>query len=165
MRVLGVDPGTLHMGVGVVDEVDGGLAFAYSCVLSPAKSGRLSERLHYLHERILALIRELEPTVVAVEEPFVARNVRSAMAVGQAQAVAMVAAEQCGLSVFGYSPREVKMAVTDYGGASKAQVKEMVGVLLGLSDKPSQPYDATDALAVAICHLSAARVHELAIRE
>ena len=152
------------MGVGVVDSDAGELSFVYSTALSPDRAGPLSERLHYLHNRLLDVMQEWTPSVVAIEEPFVARNVHAAMAVGQAQAVAMVAAAHRGLSVCGYSPREVKKAVTDYGGSSKEQVQEMVRVLLGLERLP-EPSDAADALAVAICHINASRVGDLAARE
>ena len=164
MRVLGVDPGTFRMGVGVVDSGAGELSLVYSAALSPDRRGSLSERLHYLHNRLLDVMQEWAPSVVAIEDPFVARNVHAAMAVGQAQAVAMVAAAHQGLSVCSYSPREVKKAVTDYGGSSKEQVQEMVRVLLSLEQLP-EPSDAADALAVAICHINASRVGDLAVRE
>ena len=161
MRVLGVDPGTFKMGVGVVDAEQGELSFAYSCVLSPPRSKSLAERLHYLHDRLVDVVRQCQPAVVAIEEPFVARNVRAAMAVGQAQAVAMVVAAQHALEVATYSPREVKLAVTDYGASSKEQVQEMVKLLLALPTAPSSS-DEADALAVAICHVNASREGELA---
>ena len=161
MRVVGIDPGTFKMGVGVVDSDQGDLGAVYSGVLSPGRTSPLSERLHYLYERLVDLMRELKPSVVAIEQPFVSRNVRAAMAIGQAQAVAMMAAASHNLPVCGYSPREVKKAVTDYGGSSKDQVGEMVRVLLGLSDESGPSPDAADALAVAICHINASRASEL----
>ena len=161
MRVLGIDPGTFHMGVGVVASEQGELRLVHSGVLSPRRSAPLSERLYYLYGQLDLLMEELAPSAVAIEEPFVARNVRAAMAVGQAQAVAMLVAAKHGLSVAGYAPRQVKRAVTDYGGSSKEQVQEMVGVLLGLPAGPAQPPDAADALAVAICHIGASRSQEL----
>ena len=157
MRVLGIDPGTFKMGAGVVESHGGELRLRYVGVLSPDRTKPLSERLHYLHDQLIHLIREWKPSVVAIEEPFVARNVRAAMAVGQAQAVAMMAAAHHGLPVSGYAPRVVKRAVTDYGGSSKSQVQEMVAVLLGLQAPPT-PTDAADALAVAICHINASQV-------
>ncbi len=161
MRVLGVDPGTFKMGLGVVDAEEGELTHAYSCVLSPPRSKSLAERLHYLHDRLVEVVRQWQPAVVAIEEPFVARNVRAAMAVGQAQAVAMVVAAQHALAVATYSPREVKRAVTDYGASSKDQVQEMVKLLLALPAVPCSS-DEADALAVAICHVNASRAGELA---
>ena len=163
VRVLGIDPGTYNMGMGIVDSEDGELTHVYSGVLSPGKSSPLSQRLHYLYGQVLKTMQEWRPSLVAIEEPFVARNPRSAMAVGQAQGVAMVAAAQCGLPVSNYAPRQVKKAVTDYGGSSKEQVQQMVGVLLGLSEDLQQPSDATDALAVAICHINAVQVIEIEV--
>ena len=164
MRVLGIDPGTYRMGAGVVDSEAGTLSHVYSTALSPNKASTLPQRLHYLHDRLVELIQQWEPSVAAVEEPFVSHNVRAAMAVGQAQAVAMVAAASQGIPVSGYSPREVKRAVTDYGGSSKEQVQEMVGVLLGLDQMPESS-DVADALAVAICHINASRIGDLDVRE
>ena len=164
VRVLGIDPGTFNMGVGVVDSEDGELTHVYSGVLSPGRASPLAQRLHFLYGQVLQTMEEWRPSLVAIEEPFVARNPRSAMAVGQAQGVAMVAAAHCGLPVSSYAPRAVKKAVTDYGGSSKEQVQQMVRVLLGLSEDFQQSSDATDALAVAICHISAVRVTEIEVR-
>ena len=152
------------MGVGVVEADAGDLALVYSGVLTPKRVDPLSQRLHHLHQELLSVIQDWKPSAVAIEEPFVARNVRAAMALGHSQAIAMLAAASHGLEVSTYSPGEVKKAVTDYGGSSKEQVQEMVRVLLGLSRAP-EPFDASDALAVAICHLNASRVQELTLRE
>lgn len=165
MRVLGIDPGTFKMGVGVVDSRDEEISLVHWEVLTPKKNAPLFSRLHYLYEQLTSVVQKVKPTVVAIEEPFVSRNVRAAMAIGQAQAVAMVAAANHGLEVSGYAPREIKLSVTDYGGSSKEQVQEMVQVLLGISEESSQPLDASDALAVAICHINACRVEGLEIRE
>ena len=164
MRVLGIDPGTFKMGVGVVDPEGGRLCLAYSGVLSPPRADPLPQRLRYLYDQLVQLMQAWKPSAVAVEEPFVARNVRAAMAVGQAQAVAMVAAAHHALPVACYSPREVKRAVTDYGASSKEQVQEMVRVLLDL-EAPPESTDAADALAIAICHINASSVAHLDIRE
>ena len=162
VRILGVDPGTYKMGVGVVDSDGAGLRVAYSGVLVPKRGDTIPKRLHFLHTRLLDLIRDWAPSEVAIEEPFVADNRRAAMAIGHAQAVAMVAAAHYELPVTNYAPRQVKQAVTDYGGSSKEQVQEMVKVLLGL-DAPPESSDAADALAVAICHINAFDVKRLAI--
>ena len=164
MRVLGVDPGTFKMGAGVVDSNGDGLSFAYSSALIPRKKDPLSARLHYLYNELSEVIQQWGPSEVAIEEPFAARNIRAAMAIGQAQAVAMVAAAHYGLPVANYAPRQVKQAVTDYGGSSKEQVQEMVKVLLGVDDVPGAS-DAADALAVAICHINASAALRLDIRD
>ncbi len=152
MLVLGIDPGTYSMGVGAI-EVDGdSYAVILSTALSPPRKASISERLAWLHERMDAIVKDLNPEVVAIESPFVSRNVKAAVAVGQSQAVAMIAAASHGVPVATYAPREVKKAVTDYGGSSKEQVQGMVQALLGLSDT-LEPPDRADALAVAICHI------------
>ncbi len=164
MRILGIDPGTLHMGVGLVDADSDSLKPAFADALRAARSDPLPLRLNYLYNTLVDLIRQWGPSVVAIEHPFLARNVRSALAVGQAQAVAMMAAAQCGIPVYNYSPRQVKKSVTDHGGSSKAQVQEMVGLLLGL-ESPPKSADASDALAVAICHANASQTQDLVISE
>ena len=165
MRVLGVDPGTFKMGIGVLDSEDGKLTLVHAGVLSARRDLSLDRRLHHLYGGLLGIISEWKPSIVAVEEPFVAANVRASMAVGQAQAVAMVAAAHHGLDVQGYSPREVKRAVTDHGGSAKEQVQEMVRVLLGLPDEWEESSDAADALAVAICHASASQAQDIVMEE
>ena len=127
------------MGVGVVGSDDGNLRLVDADVLKVSRNTPLAERLHTLYTKLLDYINRYEPDEVAIEEPFVARNVRSAMAVGQAQAVAMVAAAAAGISVKSYPPREVKLAVTGFGDSSKEQVQEMV--ILSLN--PDRQPDAT----------------------
>ena len=164
VRVLGVDPGTYKMGVGVVDLHGSVLSMVYCGVLVPKRGDSIPKRLHYLHARLVELIRDWAPSEVAIEEPFVADNRRTAIAIGHAQAVTMVAAAHYELPVTGYAPRQVKQAVTDHGGSSKEQVQEMVTVLLEL-DVPPESSDAADALAVAICHINAVDLSRLIIRD
>ena len=153
MRVLGIDPGTYNMGVGVVTSEGSDLTLAYTGVLSPRRKDPLPERLRFLFDGLSEVVREWQPSEVAIEEPFAARNVKAAMAIGHAQAVAMLVAAQNGLAVSSYAPRQVKQAIADHGGSSKEQVQEMVRVLLGLDDPPESS-DAADALAIAICHIN-----------
>ena len=115
MRVLGVDPGTFRMGVGIVVSSGADLSLAYSGVVTPRRQDPISRRLHYLFVQLSDIVAEWQPSEVAIEEPFAAHNVRSAMAIGHAQAVAMVVAAHHGLTVTNYAPRQVKQAVTDYG--------------------------------------------------
>jgi crossover junction endodeoxyribonuclease RuvC len=164
MLVLGVDPGTFKTGVGAVSSENGDMTMTYSDVLSPPRSASLSDRLAWIHDRMTQLMDDLKPSVVAIEQPFVSRNVRAAMAVGQAQAVAMIAAAHRNIPVVNYSPREIKKAVTDHGGSSKEQVQSMVGVLLGISE-PLDPPDRADALAVAICHINNSLMVDVEMRE
>ncbi len=162
MRVLGVDPGTARMGWGVVEGEEAPRLVAYGTLTTPA--GRpLAERLHALYRDLQAVIAQHRPDTAALEELFFARNARTALAVGQARGAALVSLAAAGLPVYEYSPLEVKMAVTGYGGAEKAQVQEMVRALLSLPAVP-RPDDAADALAVAICHLHSARLQNLLAR-
>lgn len=162
--VLGIDPGTYSMGLGAVERADDRFAARLAAALSPPRSASLAERLAWLHERLERTIRELKPDCVAIETPFVSRNVKAALAVGQAQAAAMIAAAANGVPVATYAPSEVKKAVADHGGASKEQVQEMARATLGLS-APPQPADVADALAVAICHINGSLIHDVEMWE
>ena len=164
MRTLGIDPGTYNMGVGIVTSVHGGLSYVDADVLKVPRGTPHAQRLHRLYTDLLEYIDRHKPNEVAIEEPFVARNVRSAIAVGQAQAVAMMAAAAFGLDVRSFAPRAVKMAVTGFGDSSKEQVQEMVILTLG-ADTPAMPLDASDALAVAICDVNSRRAESLTMRE
>ncbi|MBM3183175.1 MAG: crossover junction endodeoxyribonuclease RuvC [Chloroflexi bacterium] len=152
MRVLGIDPGTLNLGYGVIDEVGREMRMVSCGVLRSSAKLPLERRLSSLYHDLCRVVAECEPDEVAVEEPFVADNVRSALSLGRAQAIAILAAANRKLPVFRYPPALVKQNVTNSGGSSKAQVQEMVRIQLGLSTAP-EPSDASDALAVAICHL------------
>ena len=152
MRVLGIDPGTLAMGYGVVEDKDDILSMVDYGVLTSSSRVPIVKRLHILYQGLLELINRYQPAEVAVEEPFVARNVRSALAVGRAQTVAILAAASRGLPVYSYTPAQVKQSIAGYGRSSKEQVQEMVKIQLGLP-QPPQPHDAADALAIALCHL------------
>jgi crossover junction endodeoxyribonuclease RuvC len=152
MRVLGIDPGTLAMGYGIVDERDSDLSTIGYGVLRVSGDVPVPERLHLLHMGLMEILRSSQPDEVAIEEPFVARNVRSALAIGRAQAIAMLAAASVGIPVYTYPPAKVKQVVANYGSSDKAQVQQMVSMQLGFAS-PIQESDAADALAVALCHL------------
>ncbi len=160
MIALGIDPGTARTGYGFVQEVDGQLGLiAYGVVTTPAGQP-LPLRLQTIYRGLGELIDIHRPAIAAVEKIFFSRNVRTAMSVGQARGVALLALAEAGLVAGGYTPTEVKQAVAGYGGADKHQVQEMVRVLLGLEEAP-RPDDAADALAVAICHLQSVRLQTL----
>jgi crossover junction endodeoxyribonuclease RuvC len=150
VRVLGIDPGTARLGFGVVDADDDYTAVSYGTVETSADSP-MSMRLLQLHNELTALIGASRPQVVAIEQLFFSRNVTTAIAVGQARGVAMLAAAQAGLNVVEYTPAEIKQAISGYGNADKHQVQAMVRMLLGLEEIP-RPDDAADALAIALCH-------------
>ncbi|MBI2873341.1 MAG: crossover junction endodeoxyribonuclease RuvC [Chloroflexi bacterium] len=163
MRVLGVDPGTTKMGYGLVADGPEGPSCLEQGVLTASARLPVYQRLYRLHQELLGVAARWSPDEVAVEEPFVSidRGARSALAVGQAQGVALLVAAARDLPVSCYSPAQVKSAVADYGGSTKAQVQEMVRLILGLNEVP-QPADAADALAVALCHLRHRRAAALA---
>lgn len=154
--VLGVDPGTASMGVAIVARE--GTSYAsihYDCVVTkPAM--RFPERLRMLHRAIAGLIRKYEPEALAMERLFFTKNAKTAIAVGQAQGVILLAAAGHPLQMAQYTPNEVKIAVTGDGRADKASVAFMVQKLLGLAELP-RPDDAADALAIAYCHLVSTR--------
>ena len=161
VRVLGIDPGTYLMGVGIVESSGGGdLSVVHYTVLSAKRKDPVHLRLCHLFDETLNIIDSWQPDEVAIEEPFTGINKKSSMSIGHAQAIVMLAAAKCQLSISSYAPREVKQAVTDNGGSSKEQVEGMVKLLLGI-DNLSGQFDSSDALAVAICHINASRSIEL----
>jgi len=147
------------MGYGVIEDNDGNLtAIEYGGLSTSAKQAT-PERLRALYEGVIVLIERHKPTEVAVEL-FVARNLRTALMVGQARGVALLAAANKSLPVYDYTPLQVKQRVSGYGRGEKRQIQEMVKMQLGLYCIP-EPDDAADALAVAICHISEARLSRL----
>jgi crossover junction endodeoxyribonuclease RuvC len=160
--VFGIDPGSERTGFGCV-ETDGRRHRLVRCGAVRARAGSFADRLAAIHR---ALVREIEtcrPDCVVVETLFHSANVRSALKLGHARGVAVLAAVECGVPVVEYSPAEVKRAVVGYGRAEKPQVQHMVKLLLGLDRSPS-PHDVADALAVAICHVHSAGLREAAAR-
>lgn len=155
-RILGIDPGSRITGYGVI-EVDRGRLLYIACgTIVTDRKHPFAHRLNEIFDGLNEVVQLHLPAVAAVEDVFLATNPRSALKLGHARGVAVVAAMQNGLAVYDYSPRQVKQAVAGYGQAEKRQVQHMVRVLLGLSAAPST--DAADALAVAICHANQFRV-------
>ena len=153
MRVFGIDPGSGRTGFGCIDS-DGSRHRLVTCGAIAASPGAsLPEKLRKIHRALGALLAAHRPDCVAIENLFHAVNVRSALKLGHARGVAMLAAVEAGLPVVEYTPAEVKRAVVGYGRAEKHQVQQMVKLILGLPAVPS-PHDAADALAIAICHLN-----------
>jgi crossover junction endodeoxyribonuclease RuvC len=158
VRIFGIDPGSGRTGYGCV-ETDGSRHRLVAC---GAISARVTEsfplRLARIHHELAVLLAECRPDCVAIENLFHANNVRSALRLGHARGVAMLAAVEAGCPVVEYTPAEIKRAVVGYGRAEKHQMQMMIKLLLGL-DRPPSPHDAADALAVAICH-----VHSIPVR-
>ena len=158
-RILGLDPGMAMMGWGVIEVSDENLTLVEYGGLSTPARWNTPERLRLLYEGVTNIIERFEPAEVAVEL-FVARNLRTALMVGQARGVAILAAANKNLPVYEYTPLAVKQRVSGYGRGEKRQIQEMVKIQLGLKDIP-KPDDAADALAIAICHTGEMRFSRL----
>lgn len=158
---LGIDPGIGITGYGIVKlEDDGNLTLiTYGAIETPAKMP-MAERLLMLYQELNSLILLHKPEIAAVEKLFFARNVTTAITVGQARGVAMLCLAQAGLPIGEYTPNEIKQAVTGYGGADKRQVQIMVQMILNMDELP-KPDDAADGLAVAVCHLHQYKISTL----
>lgn len=170
LRVLGVDPGTLRTGWGVVEQRGRTLSFCAAGVLTPKGFHSQPERLRVIHAGIVEVIQIYAPQVLSLEKAFVAYNVQSALRLGEARGVALLAGVQAGLRIAEYNPTEIKTAVAGYGRAEKLQVQKAVFALLGGGRAPGAiglpvSKDATDALAAALCHFQASslvdRIQEL----
>jgi len=152
MRTLGIDPGTAIMGWGVVEEDgQGGLRAVSYGVLTTPKELALPQRLQLLHRGLVALLAAQQPDTAGIEELFFSKNVTTALAVGHARGVALLALADANVPIQEYRPMAIKQAVAGYGHADKKQMQEMVRLTLGLDVIP-KPDDAADALAIAICH-------------
>ena len=151
MRILGIDPGTLRLGYGVIDRASPSRMTYVECgvITAPARSDR-SARLAVIGRALRELCEEMRPDVVAMEEAFYGKNVQATLALGEARGVALFVAADRGLRIAGYAPARVKSTVVGHGRASKDQVAFLVRALLSLRRTPA--LDAADALAVAICH-------------
>lgn len=157
MRILGIDPGIGRAGWGIIEKEKSSLQVGrYGCIETSQKLS-LEQRLFALHKQVVTIIEEEKPTEMAIEELFFNTNVTTAFTVGQARGVVLLAAAQYNLPVYAYTPLQVKMGVTGYGKADKAQVGQMVKTQLRLSTIP-KPDDTTDALAIAITHAFTAKM-------
>ena len=149
---MGIDPGSNCTGFGIVEELNGNLnAVHWSSVRSSSKD-TFPKRLKRIYDELVIAMEKFSPDVVAVEDLFYATNVKTVIKLGQTRGVALLAAVNSGLQVAEYSPLQIKQSVVGYGRADKNQVQEMVATLLRLKEKPD-PFDASDALATAICHI------------
>ena len=161
MLVIGIDPGTAITGYGLVREDETGklIAVDYGVITTPS-SMQMPDRLSVIYEELNTVLSKYKPHTSAVEKIFFSKNVKTAMSVGQARGVVLLSLAQTGIDIANYSPNEIKLSVTGYGGADKRQIQEMVKVLLELEEIP-KPDDAADALAVAICHLQNVKFQKL----
>ncbi|NUN13173.1 MAG: crossover junction endodeoxyribonuclease RuvC [Myxococcales bacterium] len=150
LRVVGIDPGSRLLGWGVVESHGSRLRHIDNGVIVPPVDADLPSRLLYLHQGVVQVITDYQPNCAAVEDVFLAKNAQSALKLGQARGVALLAAAVFRLPVFEYAPTSIKRSVVGNGRADKHQVQQMVRALLGLAETAQE--DASDALAVAICH-------------
>ena len=149
--ILGIDPGTLIMGHGIIAVNGSSMQLLEMNVLKLSGKKDNHERLQLIHQQIVMLIKKYKPHEFAIEAPFYGKNVQSMLKLGRAQGVAIAAAISAGLQVTEYSPKKIKQSITGNGNADKEQVWKMLQHILSLKNKPRH-FDATDALAVAICH-------------
>ena len=149
--ILGIDPGTLVMGFGIIEVSSSGIALIIMDVLKLSPKKDAYERLQIIHHKVCELLARHSPHEFAIEAPFFGKNVQSMLKLGRAQGVAIAAAMQAGIPVTEYSPRKIKQSITGNGNADKLQVLKMLQRILSFDENPKY-LDATDALAVAVCH-------------
>ncbi|HET9057704.1 MAG TPA: crossover junction endodeoxyribonuclease RuvC [Chitinophagaceae bacterium] len=149
--ILGIDPGTLLMGYGIIEVRGNKLKLLEMDALKLSSKKDNHQRLQIIHEKVLAIIKKFKPDYFAIEAPFFGKNVQSMLKLGRAQGVAIAAAMSTGLEVTEYSPKKVKQSITGNGNANKEQVFKMLQQILCFEHKPKH-FDASDALAVAVCH-------------
>jgi len=160
MRILGIDPGTAIVGWGIVDVVDNKTtAVAYGHITTP-KESPLSKRLLEISQNLAEIIEKYHPEEAGIEELFFFKNQKTVISVAQARGCILLTLENFCVNIYGYTPLEIKQALTNYGRAEKAQMQLMVKSLLKLSEIP-KPDDTADALAVALCHASRRRMEAL----
>lgn len=149
--ILGIDPGTIVMGYGLISISGKDIQLIEMGVLKLSAKADAYEKLQNIHSKVIEIIIQFKPNSFAIEAPFFGKNVQSMLKLGRAQGVAIAAAIQAGLEVSEYSPKKVKQSITGNGNANKEQVMKMLQQILKFADAPAQ-YDASDALAVAVCH-------------
>ena len=152
MLVLGVDPGSKVTGFGLVEKKGHELFFIHAGTIRTSPESPFYERIHEIFRSVTEIMTHFRPQEMALEDVFFAKNVKSALKIGHARGAVLIAAVQCGIKIFEYTPLEIKKSVVGYGRASKEQVRAMTQVILNLRIQPD--LDASDALATAICHLN-----------
>ena len=152
-RVIGVDPGLTITGFGILDYKGGQIrTVAFGTIKPPVKES-LPNRLEYLNSHMTELLEKFEPNAFAIEDTFFSQNVKSALLLGQARGVLLLAAASKGIPSMDYAPRKVKQSVVGNGAADKTQVQYMVQQILKM-DEPPKPLDVSDALAIGLCHIN-----------
>ena len=152
MLVLGVDPGSIVTGYGLVEKQNNIMTCLHVDTITSSGGVPFYERIHNIYQTMVQIMGRYHPEELAIEDIFFAKNIKSALKIGHARGAVLIAAVQCGIKIFEYSPLEIKQSVVGYGRATKDQVRSMVQVILKLQRQPT--LDASDALATAICHLN-----------
>ncbi len=155
MLVLGVDPGSRVTGYGLVEKENNQMTCIHAGTISSPAKLPFYERIHNIFKAMVEIMNHYRPQEMAIEDIFFAKNVKSSLKLGHARGAVLIAAVQCGIKIFDYTPLEIKKSTVGYGRATKEQVRSMVQIILNLKDKPN--LDTSDALATAICHLNWAR--------
>lgn len=156
MKVIGIDPGSRVCGYGVLESRNGDVEHLASGSIAPGNGLPLYQRLKIIYESLIDVIGEHSPEAMSVEDIFFAKNAKSAIKLGEARGVALLAASNSGISVFEYSPTRIKLALTGSGRASKREVQRMLTIMLGVSEFETE--DASDAVAIALCHIHLSRI-------
>ena len=160
MIVLGVDPGSRVTGYGIVEKRNNKILHIHSGLIRSAQKIPFYERIHTIYQSMIRIMEQYRPHELAIEDMFYAKNVQSSLKLGHARGAVLIAAVQCGLRIFEYTPLEIKKSVVGYGRASKEQVRDMVRIILNV--KKNLSLDTADALASAICHLNWSRFDAVA---
>lgn len=158
MRVIGIDPGSRICGYGVLEALNGEIAHLASGSIAPKSSLELSEKLKVIYDGLVGVIGEHKPDAISIEDIFFAKNAKSAIKLGQARGVALLAASTSGITIYEYSPTKVKLALTGRGRANKLEVQRMLTAMLGIDEFETQ--DASDAVAIALCHIHLSRIED-----
>lgn len=158
MLVLGVDPGSVVTGYGLIEKKNNQMTCIHSGTISSSASIPFYQRIHRIFRSMVDIMTQYHPQEMAIEDIFFAKNVKGALKIGHARGAVLIASVQCGVKIFEYTPLEIKKSVVGYGRATKEQVRSMVQIILHLKEKPS--LDTSDALATAICHLNWIRYDE-----
>jgi len=156
MRVIGIDPGSRVCGYGVLEAQNGEVTYLISGCITPNPALPFSQRLKVIYDGLLKVIDQHTPDVMSIEDIFFAKNAKSAIKLGQAKGVALLAGSNSGISIHEYAPTKVKLALTGRGRANKAEVQSMLSKLLGVTTWESQ--DASDAVAIALCHIHISQI-------
>ncbi len=153
MRVLGIDPGSSVTGYGIVDELNGSISAVTWGTIRTSNRLPFPKRLKTIYDGLTEIIKKYSPDVASIENLFFAENAKSALKLGQVRGAAILSAANQSVEVAEYTPLEIKQAISGYGRADKGQIQNMVSILLNLNEVP-KPFDASDALAIAICHIN-----------